>query len=51
MLVFHEVLHHGGRSQAWHYAGTLLGLRHHSSSSSGGGGALNGGGRIGRARR
>ncbi|PSC67403.1 pfkB family carbohydrate kinase [Micractinium conductrix] len=38
-LVFHEVLHHGGRSQAWHYAGTLLGLRHYSGGSAGGGSA------------
>ncbi|KAL4424322.1 hypothetical protein ABPG75_001623 [Micractinium tetrahymenae] len=34
VLVFHEVLHHGGHGEAWHYAGTLLGLRHYSSSSS-----------------
>jgi hypothetical protein len=27
-LVFHEVLHRGGASTAWHYAGVLVGLRH-----------------------
>ena len=38
-LVFHEVLHRGGTSSAWHVAGTLVGLRHYS-----GGGAAAGGG-------
>ncbi|PRW59668.1 pfkB family carbohydrate kinase [Chlorella sorokiniana] len=34
VLVFHQVLHHGGRSQAWHYSGALLGMRHYTSSGS-----------------
>lgn len=47
-LVFHEVLHRGGRSSAWHASGVILGLRHmttgaqfmnklRTSSGSGGG--------------
>lgn len=36
VLVFHEVFHHGGHGEAWHYAGALLGLRHYSSSGSSG---------------
>ena len=48
VLVFHAVLHHGGRSQAWHYAGAMLGMRHYSSSSSSGGG--NGRASAGRRR-
>lgn len=38
VLVFHEVLHHGGHGEAWHYAGTLLGLRHYSSGGGRSGG-------------
>lgn len=38
VLVFHAVLHHGGRSQAWHYAGALLGMRHYNSSNGSGNG-------------
>ncbi|GAB4821650.1 hypothetical protein N2152v2_008696 [Parachlorella kessleri] len=34
-LVFHEVLHHGGKASAWHYAGTLVGLRWYSAGSGG----------------
>ena len=41
-LVFHPVLHRGGGNQAWHYAGSLLGMRHDQpqlpGSSSGSGG-------------
>lgn len=41
ILVMHEVLHHGGKGTAWHYAGVLLGMRHNfdrpSSSSYRGG--------------
>ena len=48
-LVFHEVLHRGGTSTAWHFAGSLLGLRHyHGGPSSGDGGSRSrGGGRGG----
>ena len=51
-LVFHEVLHRGGTSTAWHFAGSLLGLRHYHGgpdSSGGGGGSRSsrGGGRGG----
>ncbi|EFN50931.1 hypothetical protein CHLNCDRAFT_141732 [Chlorella variabilis] len=34
-LVFHEVLHHGGKSQAWHFAGAFLGMRHYHGSDGG----------------
>ncbi|KAL4859030.1 hypothetical protein ACK3TF_000816 [Chlorella vulgaris] len=29
-MVFHETLHRGGKSQAWHFAGPFLGLRHYT---------------------
>jgi uncharacterized membrane protein YgcG len=45
VLVFHEVLHRGGSSQAWHFSGALLGLRHYSCD--GGGGRARGGGGAG----
>ena len=32
-LVFHEVLHRGGSSSSWHYAGVLVGLRHQRTKS------------------
>ncbi|KAL6766357.1 hypothetical protein ACKKBG_A35715 [Auxenochlorella protothecoides x Auxenochlorella symbiontica] len=32
-LVFHQILHSGGRSSAWHWAGVVTGLRHHSSEA------------------
>lgn len=37
--MFHEILHHGGKASAWHYAGALAGLRHYSSSSRGSSGS------------
>lgn len=42
-LVLHEILHSGGTSTAWHYAGVVVGLRHYSSSngSSGSSGTKN----------
>lgn len=35
-LVFHEILHHGGTSSAWHYAGALVGVRHYGKESGNG---------------
>lgn len=36
-LVFHQILHRGGTSSAWHYAGVIVGLRHteHSATPNG----------------
>ena len=34
-LVFHEVLHRGGQSTAWHYAGVVVGLRHQNEGTKG----------------
>jgi len=45
-LVFHEVLHRGGQSSAWHYAGVLVGMRHQNESKTNrrGGGSSSGSG-------
>lgn len=32
-LVFHQILHNGGRSTAWHWAGVLVGMRHHHTAA------------------
>ena len=51
VLVFHEVLHRGGKGSGWHYAGVILGLRHlHTGSGSGSGRSSGGGGSRRRVR-
>eukprot|EP00887_Chlorella_sp_A99_P006755 scaffold3.g6755.t1 len=39
-LVWHEVLHRGGKGTAWHWAGTLLGVRHLATPAGGNGNPL-----------
>jgi hypothetical protein len=34
-MVFHATLHRGGKSQAWHFAGPFLGLRHYTGTVGG----------------